>query len=224
MQVKKIDGIPSIDVEMVVFRFKTGETNDSFAIDTASKVGVEPQIETTDAIKLIKGSSGKLLSQKPKNDTITGHQITLTDNVFVPEVVVLLQGGSYTVNDTDDTSKYVPPVSGSTDKGKVFETDFYSAVYDESGEIVKYQKITYPNCKGSPITINMEDNVFFIPEYTIMSAPKSGQAPYVMEWVNELPELVTTVTSEQGTASVSETAQPKSTKLAKMGTSELEEY
>lgn len=188
MRVKKLTGIPTIDVEMAIYRFKNGEAEEAFAIDTASKVAVEPQVETTDAIKNIKASSGKLLAQKPKTDTITGHQITHTDNVFLPELVVLLQGGTYTKS-PDGTGTYTPPVSGSTDKGKIFTAEYYSAIYDASGEITGYQKITYPNCKGSPITVNMEDNVFFVPEFTIMSAPKSGQAPYVIEWIKELPEV-----------------------------------
>lgn len=225
--IKKVTGIPTIDVEMAVFRFGAGVTKEEFAIDTASKVAVEPQTETEDAIKLIKGSSGKLLAQKPQTTTITGHQITMTDNVFVPQVVVLMQGGTYTEN-ADGTAEYVPPVSGSKDKGQVFETDFYSAVYDEAGDIVKYQKITYPNCKGSPITVNMEDNVFFQPELVINSAPKGGQPPYVISWVKELPEIEegtdTSPAQGGGEEGQSFSARTNNTSLAKVGKNEIEEF
>lgn len=186
---KKAVGIPTIDVSLVVVR--TGvvggdDTNATeIAVDTANKVGVEPQTETTDAIKLVK--LGRLIAQKPATTTITGHQITLTDNVFIPELVKILQGG--TVDGTGDTLTYTPPVAGSTDKGQVFELDCYSAQYDASGQIVRYEKITYPNCQGTPVAMSSEDDVFRVPEYTINSAPKEGEAPYKISYVKTLPQF-----------------------------------
>jgi hypothetical protein len=186
---KKAVGIPTIDVSLVVVR--TGmvggdDTNATeIAVDTANKVGVEPQTETTDAIKLVK--SGRLIAQKPATTTITGHQITLTDNVFIPELVKILQGG--TVEGSGDSLTYTPPVAGSTDKGQVFELDCYSAQYDASGQIVRYEKITYPNCQGTPVAMSSEDDVFRVPEYTINSAPKEGEAPYKISYVKTLPQF-----------------------------------
>lgn len=190
---KKAVGIPTIDVSLVVVR--TGvvdgvDTNATeIAVDTANKVGVEPQTETTDAIKLVK--LGRLIAQKPATTTITGHQITLTDNVFIPELVKILQGG--TVKGTGDTLTYTPPVAGSTDKGQVFELDCYSAQYDASGQIVRYEKITYPNCQGTPVAMSSEDDVFRVPEYTINSAPKEGEAPYKISYVKTLPQFTDAV-------------------------------
>lgn len=180
---KKAVGIPTIDVNLVVVRTGDESTGMEIAVDTASKIGVEPQTETTDAVKLVK--LGKLLAQKPATTTITGHLITLTDNVFIPELVKILQGG--VVEGSGASLTYTPPVAGSADKGTVFELDVYSAEYDASGQIVKYEKITYPNCQGTPITINSEDGVFRVPEYTINSAPKTGEAPYKISYVENLP-------------------------------------
>lgn len=184
---KKAVGIPTIDVSLVVVRTGVVDGDDTnateIAVDTANKVGVEPQTETTDAIKLVK--LGRLIAQKPATTTITGHQITLTDNVFIPELVKILQGG--TVEGTGDTLTYTPPVAGSTDKGQVFELDCYSAQYDASGQIVRYEKITYPNCQGTPVAMSSEDDVFRVPEYTINSAPKEGEAPYKISYVKTLP-------------------------------------
>lgn len=184
---KKLVGIPTIDVALVVIR--TGTENDGFeyAIDTANKVGVEPQTETQDAIKLVK--LGKLLAQKPAVTTITGHTITITDNVFTPEEVQILQGGK--IEGSGTSLVYTPPVAGSDEKGQVFELDMYSAEYDASGQIVKYEVITYPNCQGTPISITSEDNVFRVPEYTINSAPKKGEAPYKISYVEQLPNFET---------------------------------
>lgn len=190
---KKAVGIPTIDVSLVVVRTGVVDGDDTnateIAVDTANKVGVEPQTETTDAIKLVK--LGRLIAQKPATTTITGHQITLTDNVFIPELVKILQGG--TVEGTDDTLTYTPPVAGSTDKGQVFELDCYSAQYDASGQIVRYEKITYPNCQGTPVAMSSEDDVFRVPEYTINSAPKEGEAPYKISYVKKLPQFTKAV-------------------------------
>lgn len=182
---KKAVGIPTIDVSLVVVRTGTEDSGFEIAVDTANKIGVEPQTETTDAVKLVK--LGRLLAQKPSETTITGHQITLTDNVFIPELVKIFQGGQ--IEGEGENLVYTPPIAGSAEKGEVFELDAYSAEYDASGQIVKYEKITYPNCQGTPITINTEDGVFRLPEYVINSAPKTGEAPYTISYVKTLPSF-----------------------------------
>ena len=68
---KKAAGIPTIDVELVVVRIGNEVDGTEIAVDTANKVSVEPQIETTDAVKLVK--LGKIIAQKPSVTTITGH-------------------------------------------------------------------------------------------------------------------------------------------------------
>lgn len=196
MAVKKSKAeIATIDVSLVTIEVGGNE----FGFDTASSIEVEPQINEEDAITLV--VKGILRAQKPAVSTITGNQITLTDNVFNPELVQVLQGGTIkywtsaehtTEGDTDvgfGISSYTPPVAGSADKGKVFKLNAYSANYDASGQIVQYEKITYPNCQGTPVALNSEDGAFRAPEYTINSAPKSNEAPYVITYVDELPEL-----------------------------------
>lgn len=187
--------IATIDVSLVTIEVDGTE----FGFDTASSIEVEPQINEEDAITLV--VKGILRAQKPAVSTITGNQITLTDNVFNPELVQVLQGGKIkywtseehtTEGDTDagfGISSYTPPVAGSADKGKVFKLNAYSANYDASGQIVQYEKITYPNCQGTPVALNSEDGAFRAPEYTINSAPKSNEAPYVIKYVDELPTL-----------------------------------
>ena len=177
--------IATIDCCLVTIETTDGE----FGFDTANKIEVEPQIEEEDAVKLV--VKGILRAQKPKISTITGNQITLTDNVFNPELVLVLQGGTIQY-DTVETTKivgYTPPVAGSSDKGKVFTLNAYSAQYDASGQIVQYEKISYPNCQGVPVAFGSEDGAFRVPEYTINSAPKTGEAPYVITYVEALPTL-----------------------------------
>lgn len=181
--------IPTIDVELVTVSVDDGATE--IGLKTASKVAVSPQVETEDANKLV--VKGVLIAQKPSVSTITGNTITLTDNVLIPEVLVILQGGTITYKTPDDpssgVSKYEPPIAGSSDKGKPFKLNMYSAIYDAAGLISGYEKVTYPNCQGTPWSPSSEDGTWRVAEYTINSAPKKGEAPYTIEYVDELPEV-----------------------------------
>lgn len=188
--------IPTIDVSMVTVEVSGGK---EIALQTASKIAISVQSETEDSVKLV--IKGKLIAQKPEQVTITGNTITLTDNVFNPELVKTLQGGTirYWTNaeqsaegDSDagfGVSSYTPPVAGSDDKGSPFTLNAYSAIYDAAGLVTGYEKIAYPNCQGTPVALNSEDNVFRAPEYTINSAPKTGEAPYKITYIRELPAV-----------------------------------
>lgn len=187
MALKHGNEIPTIDVVLVTV--STGEDGTEIGLTTSNKVAVTPQVETEDANKLI--VKGVLIAQKPSVSTITGNTIVLTDNVFNPELLTILQGGkiTYKSGSSGPITKYEPPVSGSAEKGKPFTLNMYSAVYDAAGLIVNYEKVSYPNCQGTPWSPSGEDNVWRVAEYTINSAPKKGEAPYTIEYVDELPEV-----------------------------------
>lgn len=178
--------IATIDCCLVTVSTGTGATAKEIGFDTSNKVQVEPQLETQEAVKLI--VKGILRAQKPKKVTITGNQITLTDNLFNPELVKILQGGTIAESGGKITG-YTPPLVGDAAEGEKFTLNCYSAQYDEAGDIVQYEKITYPNCKGQPYAFGAEDGVFRASEYVIQSAAKKGEAPYTITYVAELPTL-----------------------------------
>ena len=180
---KKTSERPTIDVALVVIRTGDDSTGVEYAVNTSNQVAVEPQTEQTDAIRLVK--LGRLIAQKPQTTTITGHQITLTDTVFTPELAKVCQGGL--LSGSGDTLVYTPPVAGSNEKGEVFEMDLYSAQYNAAGQIVRYEKTTFPNCQGTPFGITRADDTFSTQEYTINSSPTNGKAPYKISYVTELP-------------------------------------
>lgn len=196
MALKRGTEIPTIDVALVTIKPKEG---DEIALDTASTVEIEPQIEETDAVQLI--IKGVLKAQKPKISTLTGNQITLTDNVFTPELVKILQGGTLkywtsaerTSSNTTPTefgiAGYTPPVVGAKVEREVFTLNMYSAQYDAAGSIVQYEKISYPNCTGTPVAFGSEDDVFRAPEYVINSAAAKGEPPYTIDYLKELPVI-----------------------------------
>lgn len=185
MAVKPKHEIATIDCTLVTIEVEGKE----MGFDTANQIAVEPQIETEDAVKLI--VKGILRAQKPETATITGNQITLSDNVFNPELVQILQGGEIIYDEVDPKKikGYNPPIAGSGEKGTVFKLNAYSAQYNAAGLIVQYEKITYPNCQGIPVAFGSEDGAFRAPEYTINSAPDIDEPPYKITYVDSLPEL-----------------------------------
>lgn len=199
MAIKRGTEIPTIDVALVTIEAGTGENKKEIALDTASKIEVEPQIEESDAVKLI--VKGVLKAQKPQVSTLTGNEITLTDNVFTPELVQILQGGiiyywtdeNHSAKQTTQTAYgiagYTPPLPSSKNKGELFILNAYSVQYDASGQIVQYEKISYPNCRGTVTGFGSEDDVFRAPEYVITSAPKEDEPPYTIEYLDEIPEI-----------------------------------
>ena len=185
----KITEKATIDVARVtVSAPKVGDTPAvELVMNTASKVAVTANIETQDAIKLI--VKGVLKAQKPAQHTITGNTIVLTDNLFIPELVQILQGGTITKDASGNITGYTPPLVGEERKATQFVLNLYSAIYNAAGHVTGYEKTSYPNCEGTPIAMNSEDNVFRAPEYTINSYPNVGQAPYSIEYVDALPAM-----------------------------------
>ena len=175
-----------IDCCMIVLT--TEDESKSFGVTSSVKLGVEPQIETTNPVKLI--IKGVLKAQKKGKNTITGHQLTLTDNLTILEILEFVQGGTLTRDpETHKITGYKPPVVGEEYTPTKFKLEAYAAQMDEGGNVIQYEKTTYPGCTGQPVGLSSEDDVFRVNEYTIDSAPGNGEAPYEISYVDELPVL-----------------------------------
>lgn len=181
----KPKGMALIDCAMIVFE-PDDTTIAPIAITSGTKLGVEQQTKATDAVELV--IKGQMYAKKPEETTITGHKLTLTDNLVIMDLIQMFQGGTLT---KDETSKkitgYTPPVSGKSE-GKPGTLKVYSAVM-EGSTIAGYSCIAYPHCVGVPVCMGAEDNVFQVNEYTINSTPGSGQAAYAMTIVDALPTV-----------------------------------
>jgi len=190
MSVVKGTEIATIDVALVSIQTYEQDA-DEIILDTANHIQVAVQTETEDAVKLV--VKGRLIAQKGEQTTITGNQITLTDNVFNDKVVKILQGGTIKTDPvTGEFAGYTPPVVGAKGEdatGKLFRLKAYSSIYNAAGVLTGYECITYPNCKGKPFAFDSEDGVFRSKDYVIDSAPAEGEAPYDMDiiGVDELP-------------------------------------
>jgi len=188
MAVKKGTEYATIDATLVTVQ--TYEVDaDEIIFDTANQVQVSVATETQDRVPLI--VKGRLIAQKPGETTVTGNDITLTDNVMNYELVKILQGGTIKYDKADPTKiiGYSAPAVGTKEKGKRFILRIYSAIYDEGGIVTGYEKTTYYNCEGEPIALNVEDGTFRAPEYTIHSMPTNGETPLDIDIVSELPAV-----------------------------------
>ena len=185
--VKKGTELATIDV--VCVSVKPAGTEDELILNTANQIQVTTATETQDKVPLI--VKGVLIAQKPQVTTVTGNTLVITDNVFNPVLVKILQGGTIKYSEGEPTKVvgYTPPAVGSSDKGQVFDLMAYSAIYDAAGLIKGYERITYPNCQGVPVAFNSQDGAFRAPSYTINSAPNNGQAPYDIDIVDTLPTV-----------------------------------
>ena len=165
------------------------ETPRELGLKTSTQISIDTEFEETDDINNI--TKGELNGKKRGTKTVTGATLTLTDNVFNPELLQILQGGTVTYDADGGFKKYTSPAVGEEYTPTPFTLNVYTAQYDTTGLIVSYLKFTYYNCTGDPVSFGAQDDTFAAPKYTIRSAPGEGQSHLVIEktTVDELPVL-----------------------------------
>lgn len=186
---KNVTTIPLTDVSLAVVT-TIEEPPKIYGFETASTVETEEVTQTTEEKNLeIKGT---VYASKPSKTIVLGYNLTLTNNVFIPELAALFSGG--TVETEGELSnkkfkKFTPPNVGSTPTKTKFKIDFYTEENDEGGPTGKYLKISFDKCEGVSVPITMEDGTYFSSEMTLQSRPGAGQPPYVAELVDKLPTI-----------------------------------
>ncbi len=183
MAIKKGLETYTIDCALVVVTTQEEEPR-SIALTTDTSVRVEPQVETTEAIKCM--VKGVLKAQKPEKSTLTGHRLTFSDNATIMDLMPFLLGGTLEKDEQGNPTRYIPPEEGQ-DPPKC-TVDLYSARMLGS-DIIGYEKRSYPDCVGAPYTVSNQDDTFRVTEYTMNSAPGGGKRPYEIEYIDELPEI-----------------------------------
>lgn len=172
---------PLCDVVMTQIIVSGGATH---AFATADEISCEPVIEEGEAVNLT--IKNKVIAQKQTPDMVLGHDITCKDNVFTPELLADIQGGTVEKN-LESFSKYTAPNVGAMPSTKTFDFVAYIEVVGDDGPTGEYLKYTFPNCKGSFISPNFKDGEYYANEYTIKSRPVLGTSLYTVELVEELP-------------------------------------
>lgn len=179
-------GAATIDAVLVVVKTREDEPK-TLAFDSGQKVGIEAQIETKEAIKLV--VKGALKAQKPEQNILTGHVITITDQLTQYELLPLFNGGSVTTDpESGEVTGYTAPKAGEEVKRVKCDVTVYTAKTSGS-TILGYEATTYPNCEGQPYGLSAEDDNFRVTELKLISTPGDGEATYTMEVVDKLPKL-----------------------------------
>ncbi len=173
-----------IGVALVVLTDSDGK---KYSFTTSTKASAKVVIEEGKKIELT--IKGVLKAQRKFDSTIKGVDLEFSDNMFLPEVVALLQGGVIEKDEDGEFLSYKPPTAGSTPELKSFSVDIYSEETDTSGVVLGYVKLSMPNGKGEPVELGFEDDKFYSAKYIIKTAPDKGQAPYIIEMVKSLPEI-----------------------------------
>lgn len=200
-KIRKPEEAATIDASLIVLTSES--TGDAIGITTNTEVATEIQTETTEANKLI--IKGILKAQKKEKQTLTGIQLTLTDNMTVLELAKAVQGGEIVYDENGKVLRYTPPIVGEeAAESEKYTVDVYTAVMDSSGEVVKYEKTTYFHCTGQPFAYNAKDDEWRSAQYVLMSLPKKGEPPYDINYVDDLPEVedASESTPELGTLTV----------------------
>lgn len=183
---KKVTNMALIDVEMVEIVAHNID-QDTYRWQTASNLDCQLQISEGESTELI--VNGRLIAMKRAKDVVTGVELSVSDNIFAPSIIEFLQGGEFVKNEQGEFVSYTAPLAGEEVKPVKFDFNVYTAQRNMAGDIVSYIKINFGNCQGKPVNIKLDNGSFFAPEYTIVSAPNAGEAPYTITAVEELPTL-----------------------------------
>lgn len=128
---KKITKMALIDVECVEIVAHNLE-QDTYRWKTASNMNAELNITEGEAVELI--VNGQLIAQKRAKDVVTGSTLTVTDNVFSPEVVKFIQGGEFIVDESGNFLSYNAPITGEDYVLEKFDFNIYTAQRDVAGK------------------------------------------------------------------------------------------
>ncbi len=122
-------------------------------------------------------------AQNNFEDIVMGYDIKLVNATMIPEILALVDGGTYTAA----TKIYLAPVIGTPVTRKPFTMKVYAEQKDGDGANIGYICFEYRNCKGKPVDYTLKDGEFFVPEMSATSRPKLGQSPVTFTVLTSLP-------------------------------------
>lgn len=190
----KVEGAPLVNI--VRCEIITDETTPrTLTFSSASEASYSPVLSEGD--EQVLRSKNELYAINRTEDIQYGSDVELTDAKFIPEVLAVVDGGEL-IMDTEDPAKvvgYNSPVAGQVVDRTKFTFNVYTEEKDIDGNTLAYYKFSYPNSKGSPAEFDFKDGEFLAPKYTIHSRAASGQSPYALEILDELPPETTTTTT-----------------------------
>jgi hypothetical protein len=178
-----LEGKPIVNIKKA--EIITEETTpQTFTWDTASECEQSPDIsEGEENVLRVKNT---IYATDRTEDIVYGTTLTFSDNLFHPEVIEVIDGGTLVKDVEENIIGYDPPIIGTPVNRKKFTLNIYTEEKDADGEVVGYVKFSYPHCKGKPFKASVKDGEFFAPEYSCVSRPKKGEKPYSISFLTEL--------------------------------------
>lgn len=173
---KAIANIARVDItteEDVAVVYSLTDVATEASVDAVISEGINETLRVKNTIK----------AQNKTKDLIKGYNITLTSATMVPELLALIDGGTW----DDVEQEYNGPAIGLPVDRKKFKMDIFVEEKDVNGDIKGYVRFTYLNCEGSPVGFTQKEGEFYSPELNISSSPNVGQSPSNFKVLEELP-------------------------------------
>lgn len=198
----KIIGHPLVNVERCEI-ITDEETPRTLTFNSASEASYSAVLSEGDETVL--RAKNEIFAINKTEDIQYGSDIELTDSKFLPEVLAIVDGGELVTDGSGNVTGYKAPIAGQVVDRTKFIFNVYTAEKDIDGNIAGYFKFSFPNSKGSPAEFDFKDGEFLAPKYTIHSRAASGQSPYEVEMLDELPPEPTTTTTAAPTTTTTTT-------------------
>lgn len=149
--------------------------------DMASEASIEAYIsEGAENILRVKNT---IKAMNKLEDITLGYDITLSAVTMQPEVLALVDGGTW----DSVGKKYTAPPVGTPVNRKAFTLKVYTEDKDVNGETLGYVCFNFLHCKGQPVNYSVQDGEFFTEELSAKSRPASGESPVEFDYLAALP-------------------------------------
>lgn len=181
MSTTLLTGFNIANVERV--RIVTEETTPkTYMFRTMTSFDAEPYVnEGEEVTQRVKNT---IMGRIKTDDLLEGYDISCEDERLIPQVLALVDGGTY----DDEEQSYAAPAIGTEVVRTPFTLDLYTSDRGGDGEVKNYLQWTFPHCKGKPVKIAGKDNEFTKQAYDIASRPGDGDSPFTVKVVDALPE------------------------------------
>ena len=146
---------------------------DEAEIEAFVSEGTEKELRVKNVIK----------AQNKTEDIVKGYNIKLQSVTMQPEILALVDGGTWTAG----TKKYTAPVIGTPVSRTPFVLKVYTEDKDTNGDTKGYIEFDFLHCTGKPVKYNIKDGEFFVEELNAISRPKFGESPIEFTYIDELP-------------------------------------
>lgn len=148
---------------------------------TMTSFDAEPYIEEGEEV--VQRVKNTIMGRIKTDDLAGGTDLTCEDERLIPEILALVDGGTWDA----ESKTYTGPVVGKETTRTPFDIYFYTSDRNTDGSVNTYLEWLYPSCKGSPVKGLGKDNEFSKPSYTIQSRPATGESDKTIKVVEELP-------------------------------------